>query len=90
MATRSEWGRVSIAGVPPIAGHPIAGAEIKIKIKYFSFLPLIILSGVFVKFWGRIFFGGRSLFSAACYVLGTNFFAVHYLQRGVVLGREFF
>ena len=34
VATRSEWGGVSIAGLPPIAGHLIAGAEIKIK-KYF-------------------------------------------------------
>ena len=31
MATISEWGGVSIVSLPQIAGHPIAGAEIKIK-----------------------------------------------------------
>ena len=62
MATRSEWGRVSIAGLPPIAGQPIAGAEIATH--YFHrglmflgrfFLPFIIFSGVL--FWGTNFLG---------------------------------
>ena len=66
----ANGGRVSIAGVPPIAGHPIAGAEIKIKIKYFFLLLFIICSGV-LCFWDDFF-----LF----------FLAVHYFQRCVILG----